>query len=138
MKRIKAAFAGLLMLIVVGTGIAVASPAYASWGGCPDTKLCTYLDPGGNGSVYYYTYPGDQRCIEIGAPYDNAISSVWNRTGLAPYDGHAVLMYRDHNCANSFYSYLWSAGDSGTVCWLYCYDNAYSSFRFCNSTNSGC
>lgn len=131
--------AGLLTAAaVLVAAFGVSTPAFASWGGCPDTKLCTYWDSNGNGAVYYYTYPGDQRCINIGAPWDNNISSVWNRTGLSPYDGHAVTMYRDHNCANGFFSYTWSAGDGDTVCSLYCFPDAYSSLRFCVSTNSGC
>ena len=73
--------AGLVVLaLTLGLTVVAASPAYAAWGGCNalPNRVCTYWDGGGNGAVYYYTGPVNT-CIDIGEPWDEDISSVWNR-----------------------------------------------------------
>jgi len=130
-KLKRAAFSVLLMFAVAAGLVAIdASPAFANWGGCPSGAVCTYWDSSGNGSVYYYTYPGHHNCINIGEPWNDDISSVWNNTGVYPVSGHVVRFYRDVNCTNSFYSYAWYQGDKDTVCSLYCFPDAYSSLRW--------
>lgn len=102
MKRlITAAFMGLVLSLAIGT------PAFASWGGCSIDRACTYWDSNGNGAVYYYTGPTNNTCIDIGEPWDNDISSVWNTFNnkwirLYPWDGcSGVAMVIDPNTQKS-------------------------------------
>lgn len=81
--------AGIMGVVLA---LAMATPALASWGGCGTNRICTYWDSQGNGSVYYYTGPTNNTCIDIGEPWDNDISSVWNTFNtyvarLYPWDG---------------------------------------------------
>jgi hypothetical protein len=82
----------VVLLVVLGLA-GVASPAYASWEGCSYEMVCTYWTRGGTLPVYYYTGPKTGTCIDIGEPWDNDISSVWNR-----FLNHRVLFYPWENC----------------------------------------
>lgn len=61
-------------MTIVSTG----SPALAAYENCTGTKVCTYWNVNGGGSMYYYTGP-QHVCIPIGAPWNDNISSVKNR-----------------------------------------------------------
>lgn len=87
-RRIAAVIAAAVTLVALA-----ATPAHAAWGGCPNLNmLCTYWDSNGNGSVYYYTGPRNT-CIEVGEPWDNDISSIWNRFDTRIY------LYPYHGCS---------------------------------------
>jgi hypothetical protein len=88
--------AAVALLIVLGITVAVASPAYANWEGCSYNMVCTYWTRDGSLPVYYYTGPTNGTCIEIGEPWDNDISSFWNR-----FLNHYVYYYPYHNCQGS-------------------------------------
>jgi hypothetical protein len=78
MKKIRSLFA--VLALVIGLTVAVQSPAFAAWSGCSalPNRVCTYWDEAGTGAVYFYTGPINT-CIDIGEPWDEDISSVWNR-----------------------------------------------------------
>lgn len=82
-----------LALAATLTAVTAAAPPAAAQASiaCPANVLCTYWDTNYNGSMYYYSSPY-YTCIEIGAPWDNNISSVFNRTAAT------VRLYQGHNC----------------------------------------
>jgi hypothetical protein len=88
--------AAVALLVVLGFTVAVASPAHAAWEGCSYEMVCTYWNGGGGLPVYYYTGPTNGTCIDIGEPWDNDISSVWNR-----FLNHRILLFPHENCWNS-------------------------------------
>ena len=75
-RRVMYFGATLLAVLGLSAGLNPGS-ASASWA-CSSYRVCTWLDAGGNGSMYYYTGPRDNTCINIGPPFTNAISSVSN------------------------------------------------------------
>lgn len=101
---------GILAAILAAGALVVITeaPAAANYANCQAGQFCTFWDATGGGAEYYYTGPINQ-CIEIGAPWDDQISSVYNRTG------YNVRVYQEHHC-NSFSILLpiWYPGDSGT------------------------
>jgi Peptidase inhibitor family I36 len=121
MTKLKA----LLLALTLAAGIVLtaASPAAASWSDCttPPEKFCTWLYHDGAGVPYYYTLTGNtNRCINIGAPYDNAISAVWNR-----FQYFDVDMYAAHDCTGSVGLIVQPIMGKTN---LYADDNIYSSF----------
>lgn len=90
----------ILAALALASGITAvaASPAYAAWEGCPTNAVCTYLHANGGTPVYYYTGPIGT-CIDIGYPYDENISSVWNRMLF-----HKVQFYQvNDTCSGGLY-----------------------------------
>jgi hypothetical protein len=76
------------LALAMGITFVAASPAHAAWEGCPTgARVCTYINANGGTPVYYYTGPIGT-CIDIGYPYDEEISSVWNR-----FTFHKVYFY---------------------------------------------
>jgi hypothetical protein len=80
----------LLALVVMSAVIISPSSASASIT-CNSGRVCTYWDINYNTSMYYYTGPTNY-CIEIGEPWDNDISSVYNHTT------YPVRFYQFHSC----------------------------------------
>jgi len=95
MKKLRA---GLVVLVLSLAGVFVAAqPAYANWEGCSYEMVCTYWTRDGSLPVYYYTGPTNGTCIEVGEPWDNDISSIWNR-----FLNHQIRYYPLHNCQGSY------------------------------------
>lgn len=94
-NKVKIWLVGLVVAMAVV--IASATPAQASWGGCPFGTFCTYWDSNGNGSVYYYS-PAPS-CITVGAPWNTNISSVWNHTADFSNQGYYVTVYKNSTCS---------------------------------------
>jgi len=89
--------AGIFTLIAVTamTIVATESPALAAYENCTVTgSVCTYWDINGGGSMYYYTGPYHS-CINIGAPWNDNISSVKNKIGVK------VRFYQNAGCGGA-------------------------------------
>lgn len=88
--------AALTAALVMFGALVVAAPAQASIA-CPFNVVCTYKDAAYEGAMYYYSSPYYQ-CIPIGGEWNNAISSMINRT--ATY----VRFYNTPDCTDTFNS----------------------------------
>lgn len=98
----------VVMLFTAGGMIAVATPAQAQPWPPADAvagKFNTYKDISGDGGLYYYSPAAYGTCVEVGGSWDNAISSLWNRSG------RPVRVYDGHGCSGS--NYLFCATESG-------------------------
>lgn len=93
-KRILAA----MLIAVTGLGITLITPtaAMASYDDCPAGKFCTYWDLNGGGAQYYYSQQPSGTCINIGNPWNDQVTSVYNRTDLV------VWVYKDANCTSTY------------------------------------
>lgn len=91
MRKILTRFAAALLFTTsLVAAVAPAAPAAASVP-CPQNVVCTYWDTNYGGAMYYYSSPYYQ-CIEVGEPWDNDISSAFNRTSVTIY------FYHGHGC----------------------------------------
>lgn len=95
MSSVYTALVAVVLVLVASFGVVVtANVAHASIA-CPSgPKFCTYWDVQASGALYYYTGPTNGSCIEIGAPWDNNISSVKNNFAF-----HKVTLYGSHGCS---------------------------------------
>jgi len=95
-QKIKTVLAVLALVVGVGVvSLASAEPAFAAYENCTDTgKVCTYWDINGGGAMYYYTGPY-HACINIGAPWNDNISSVQNKIGVK------VRFYQNAGCGGA-------------------------------------
>jgi hypothetical protein len=89
-KRLLAAL-GITVLGIVGS-LAIASPASAST--CGYEQFCTYWNSGNGDPMYYYT-TGIWTCLNIGEPWNNDISSVYNRRSFT------VTIWDDFGCTGA-------------------------------------
>jgi hypothetical protein len=63
-------------------------PAFVlmSSGQCQDYQYCIWVNSNYGGDFYAFQQPyWDYKCITVGAPFKNAVSSAWNR-------GHSLVM----------------------------------------------
>lgn len=98
---------GVALLGVAGALVVTEAPASAhETNGCYTGQFCTWIDEGYGGSMYYYTY-GAGACVNIGWPFDNAISSVINLRY------NSVVLYDGYYCSGSGANDDTIAGTSG-------------------------
>jgi Peptidase inhibitor family I36. len=98
MSKIRKAI--VVLVAALGITFVAATPAHAGdWLGCSASpeRVCAYWDADGSGSVYYWTGPFNT-CIDIGEPWDEDISSVWNR-----FSGWRVQFYTVSESCTGFY-----------------------------------
>lgn len=87
----------LAVLLLSGFGVAVvATPANAAWSDCQFGQVCTWMNPGGNGTMYYYTSPGPGACVNLGPGWNDAVRGISNKSSVPTY------WYRDGNCTGTY------------------------------------
>lgn len=79
------------LLVMVGLVVVAPSTAASASTSCAAGQLCTYWDADFQGAMYFYTVPAGT-CWQIGAPWNDNISSVYNRSGLK------VTFYSGSSC----------------------------------------
>lgn len=96
-NRIKIWFAALAVTVAAGITV-LPTPAYASFLSCPYDRTCIFDGADGTGSYYYWGPEFANSCVNIGAPFNDIMSSAMNN--YSPHPGHnwQVLFYRDANC----------------------------------------
>jgi hypothetical protein len=87
----------VVMILAAVVGVQVSTQQGAQAASCPTgPRFCTWWDVQSGGALYYYTGPLDGTCIDIGAPWDNNISSVKNQ-----FQFHKVTLYGNDGCSTS-------------------------------------
>lgn len=80
LTRYLARFLVSVVTLAGGTLIA-AAPALAHWDQCPDKSFCVWVDWDATGLfAYFNTGSNDLRRAIGGHVFDNAITSIWNRS----------------------------------------------------------
>lgn len=114
----------VLALAAVGT-VAVVTPASAARADCQFGQVCTWLNTGYNGAMYYYTSPGPNVCVNIGPGWNDQIRLIYNRASVPTY------WYADSNCTGTFAAPcchpIW-VGAGATQSWVI--PQGFSSFRW--------
>lgn len=109
-------------LVSVGTASSASGP---TWANCPVGKFCTYTDPQGSGSSYYYSPQPAGTCVEIGGIFDNNISSTWMNNASSP----GVTIRQGHGCLGLGEN--WGTGDIRNYSMQpSTFDNTVSSFSW--------
>lgn len=132
LRRIRTAFAASRVtaaalaatLIMFGTLVAVSTPAHAVVP-CPAAAVCTYWDSNYGGAMYYYTLP-PTGCRLIGSPWNDQISSAFNRLNVQVTfysgqfcDGWKTTLSAYCGCAFDRIAQLgWPTNDSWSSLWI--------------------
>lgn len=86
----------LVAAMVTGVVLLWGAPASASWDSCPNNRFCAYIDVNGGGAQYYWGPEYYGLCQNIGAPFQDQISSVTSTYTGANWK---VTVYMDAGCS---------------------------------------
>lgn len=132
--KYRKALATLVVALLASAGLLAVTTAPAAAhvaNGCQANWFCTYIDTYFGGGMYAYDYPAGA-CVNIGWPYDNAISSIHNnRSG-------AVTLFDGYGCTNGTYGWsdidgvgsIWGHTDSSLHGWPNYFGDVASSIYF--------
>lgn len=99
-KKIAATLAALI--VVLGTTLALAGPASAASGDCPNGKFCTWNNENYSGTRWEWSV-GTIRslpngCLNVTASANNNADSLYNRAGLV---NTVLRIHNNSNCSDS-------------------------------------
>jgi hypothetical protein len=80
--RAKLWLTSLLAVVTVASSFFASSPAMAVQYDCPSGYFCIWTDAYGWGSRYQWTATSIGNGVTFGAPWNNAVESIFNRTGV--------------------------------------------------------
>lgn len=87
-----------VVITVLASALAVAEPAQAGFPSCPTDRFCIFDGFDGTSSVYYWGPENFGQCVNIGAPFNDTASSIYNHFSLNQGHNWQVLVYRDAGC----------------------------------------